>query len=79
MGKVIKPGIYRHFKGKKYKVIGVCHHSETLEKFVVYQALYDSEEFGPRSLWVRPYELFIETVEQNGKEVLRFEFVREKE
>ncbi len=42
----IRKGIYRHFKGKKYRVLGTARHSESLEKFVVYRALYSSPEFG---------------------------------
>ena len=58
-------------------MIGVCHHSETLEKLVVYQALYNQPEFGNNALWVRPYEMFGETVFVDGKEVKRFEWIGE--
>lgn len=34
----IKPGRYRHFKGKEYEVLGVARHSETEEELVVYRA-----------------------------------------
>lgn len=61
-----------HYKNKPYEVIGVAKHSETLEELVVYRALYDSEEFGPNSLWVRPKEMFLEDVEVDGKMVPRF-------
>ena len=62
MGNKIKLGKYRHYKGKDYQVLGVAKHSETGEKLVVYQKLYDNY-----SLWVRPYSMFIEEVEINGK------------
>ena len=68
----IKPGKYRHYKGNFYEVIGIANHSETLEKMVVYRALYDSKEFGNQALWIRPLEMFLESVIIDGKEVPRF-------
>lgn len=62
-----QPGLYRHYKGNDYRVIGLARHSETVEPLVVYQALY-----GERGLWVRPAAMFIETVEVGGKRVPRF-------
>ena len=61
------PGLYRHYKGNDYRVVGLARHSETLEPVVVYQALY-----GERGLWVRPAAMFIERVEIDGKSVPRF-------
>lgn len=72
----VKLGKYKHYKGKLYKVLGVGRHSETLKEFVVYQALYESEDFGKDQIWVRPKEMFLETVEIGGKAVSRFEFIR---
>ena len=66
----IKKGRYRHFKGNEYEVIATAKHSETLEEMVVYKALY-----GEGGLWVRPAEMWNETVERDGKEVKRFEFI----
>lgn len=66
----IKKGRYRHFKGNEYEVIAIAKHSETLEEMVVYKALY-----GEGGLWVRPAEMWNETVERDGKEVKRFEFI----
>ncbi len=73
--KKIKPGIYRHYKGEEYRVIGVAHHSETLEELVVYQQLYDSERFPTGTFWARPKEMFEELVKVEGQEIPRFEFV----
>jgi hypothetical protein len=64
--------LYRHYKGQEYKIIGIGYHTETLEKVVIYQALYDSKEFGNNALWVRPINMFQETIIIDGKEMLRF-------
>jgi hypothetical protein len=69
---MINPGIYKHYKGKLYEVIGIVRHSETLEEMVLYKALYKSE-FGEHSMWVRPAKMFVELVEINGKQLPRFE------
>lgn len=66
----IKVGKYRHYKGNLYEVIGVANHSETLEKMVVYRALY-----GERELWVRPASMWNEIVTVEGKSVLRFTYI----
>lgn len=68
----IKPGSYRHFKGKEYEVLGVARHSETEEELVVYRALYG--DFG---LWVRPVSMWNETVERDGKTFRRFTYIGE--
>ena len=69
----IKPGRYRHYKGKFYDVIGIARHSETLEEFVVYKALYRTK-FGKNSLWVRPQKMFLEKVRVNNHLVARFQY-----
>ena len=64
----LKPGsIYKHYKGLRYKILGVARHSETLEEMVIYQALY-----GDYGTWVRPLGMFLEKVTINGQEMLRF-------
>ena len=68
----IKPGKYRHFKGNEYEVIGVAHHSETMEEMVVYRALY-----GEQGLWVRPAAMWEETVDRDGYHGPRFQYVGE--
>ncbi|MFA6228716.1 MAG: DUF1653 domain-containing protein [Rhodanobacter sp.] len=60
-------GIYRHYKGQRYRVLGTAHHSETMEPLVVYQALY-----GEHGLWVRPAAMFCETIELDGEPIARF-------
>lgn len=64
----IRPGRYRHYKGRDYTVLGVARHSETLEEVVVYR-----QEYGDRSLWVRPSAMFLETVDAADGHVRRFE------
>lgn len=68
----IKLGKYRHFKGNEYEVIGIAQHSETLEPMVVYKALY-----GDGGLWVRPIEMWDETVTRDGKTFKRFQYIGE--
>lgn len=65
----LAPGLYRHYKGGDYLVLGVARHSETEELVVVYQALY-----GERGLWVRPLKMFTETVLLDGEVVPRFAY-----
>ena len=68
----IKLGKYRHYKGGEYEVIGIAHHSETLEDMVVYRALY-----GEGDIWVRPLSMWSETVEVSGTSVKRFTLIEE--
>ncbi len=62
-----RPGLYRHYKGRDYRVLGLARHSESLEPVVVYQALY-----GEHGLWVRPHAMFLETVSHADCTVPRF-------
>jgi hypothetical protein len=66
----LRPGRYRHFKGKEYELIALATHSETLEPMVVYRALY-----GERGLWVRPAAMWSETVERDDWSGPRFTYL----
>ena len=66
----IKLGRYRHFKGHEYEVIAVGTHSETMEKMVIYKALYGDGVF-----WVRPASMWNETVERDGEVFKRFTYI----
>lgn len=70
----MKLGLYKHYKGNIYEVIGVAKHSETLEELVVYKATYQKEG---ENLWVRPKTMFEETIVVDGVEVKRFEKVND--
>ena len=63
----LKPGIYRHFKGNRYRLLYVARHSETMEPMVVYQALY-----GEQGIWIRPAAMWSEWVERDGYAGPRF-------
>jgi len=76
MDQVVKLGKYQHFKGKFYEVIGLAKNSENAsEEFVVYKALYESNEFPNGQIWIRPKQMFLDTVNIDGKEVPRFKFI----
>ena len=68
----IRPGRYRHFKGKEYRVLYTATHSETMEPMVVYQALY-----GEWGIWVRPAAMWNELVTRDGITLPRFTYLGE--
>jgi len=63
-------GLYRHYKGGEYRVMGVARHSETEELLVVYQPQY-----GEREWWVRPLSMFTEQVKIEGRLIPRFQHI----
>lgn len=65
-------GLYRHYKGGKYRVIGIALDSETQCEVVVYKALY-----GSCDLWVRDAAMFNETIVNNGAIIKRFEQIND--
>ncbi len=78
MNEIVKGGLYRHFKGMYYYVLDVATHSETGEKLVVYQKLYDE-----RDLYVRPLEMFCSDVDRDKypdvKQQKRFQLMSGKD
>lgn len=76
---MIQPGIYLHYKGKRYEVIGHALHSETLEPMVVYRPLYDTPDIPEGTLWVRPAAMFEEMVSVGDGELPRFRFLGKME
>lgn len=68
---IVVGSLYEHYKGLRYKIIGIARHSETLEELVVYQALY-----GEGGIWVRPLAMFLENIVINGQSQPRFKLVQ---
>ena len=72
MRKIKTNTIYRHFKGDYYLVLDIAKHSENKETYVIYRALYDSNE-----LWVRPLDMFLSEIDHEKyptiKQKYRFE------
>lgn len=60
-------GVYRHYKGGEYEVIGVARHSETHAPMVVYRPLYNDTGW-----WVRPHAMFFESGVFEGQFQRRF-------
>jgi len=65
-------GKYRHYKGGEYEVLGTGKHTETEEDMVIYRALY-----APYETWVRPYDMFFETIIVDSEELPRFEKIED--
>lgn len=68
----MKKGIYEHYKGNKYELLGTAIHSETLEEMVIYKALYGEEK-----IWVRPASMWDELVAVDGEHIPRFRLLEE--
>jgi hypothetical protein len=69
---MIKVGKYQHFKGSYYQVLHLARHSETEEALVVYHPFENKND-----IWVRPLDMFNETITREGKTLQRFKFVGE--
>lgn len=68
-------GVYQHYKGMNYLVHDLARHSETMEWMVVYECLYENPK---GKIWVRPMDMFLESVEFEGQTVQRFKYIGEK-
>jgi hypothetical protein len=68
----IETGKYQHYKGAMYEVIDTVQHSEDESRLVLYRPLY-----GEKKLWVRPYDMFFETVNTEKGPTPRFQRVVE--
>lgn len=71
MAEVLSKGVYEHYKGNRYEVVGTATHTETREVFAVYKALYKGN-FPEGMLWVRPLAMFQENVSIGGRLLPRF-------
>lgn len=72
----MKVGNYKHYKGKRYEVIGLAKDSQSLQDFVVYRPLYKNKY--KDCLWIRPKKEFLGTVIINSKVKKRFEYIGDK-
>ena len=70
---IIVNGIYQHYKGVLYKVIGIASHSETLEKLVIYISLTND------LLWARPISMWCEEIVIDGVIYPRLTYIGDKE
>ncbi len=68
---IVIGGTYEHYKGLRYKIIGIARHSESLEEMVVYRALY-----GKNDIWVRPLGMFLERITLEGQVLQRFRLIK---
>ena len=67
--------VYKHYKGKYYKTLFICNDaSNPNSPLIIYQSLYEDEEFGKNAVWARSIAEFLEQIDNTR---LRFEFVCE--
>jgi cyclomaltodextrinase / maltogenic alpha-amylase / neopullulanase len=67
--------LYKHFKGHVVRVIALGRHSETRDWYVVYEKTEDGDGYKKGDVWIRPKDMFLGTIERDGKKFLRFELV----
>ena len=71
---IVVGGIYEHYKKKRYRILFLARHSESLEELVIYEALY-----GEGNVWARPAHMFLEEVLVDGVLQPRFHLIGEDE
>ncbi len=73
-----RKGIYEHYSGRQYEVLGVAKHPETLSDLVVYRPLYEPDKQFKGYLWVRPIKMFLGEAKVKGMKVKRFKYLGPK-
>lgn len=81
----ITPGFYYHHKHNPngdinnyaYEVLGIGSHTEKEEYVLVYRPLYKSQ-YGNDKYAIRPYGMFIENVEKDGRSIPRFRLITDE-
>ena len=68
-----RAGVYEHYKGGQYLVLGIARCDETGEPLVVYVRLYSRP--GGIPMTVRSLESFLAVVQHNGETVPRFQWL----
>lgn len=64
--KKILQGIYRHYKGGKYIILGTATHTENGKRLVVYRDVITEK------MWARPEKMFLDKLKINNRWVDRF-------
>jgi hypothetical protein len=67
-------GVYRHYKGGRYRVHAVANMEVSHEAVVVYESLQASGEFPQGTFWVRPLREFTEHLDAEGEKISRFTY-----
>lgn len=70
----VKRGLYQHYKGGRYNVIGVATHEATGEQLVIYESVDSAAQ-----LWARSASVFAEQVDVDGVSRPRFALLSPKE
>ena len=80
-------GFYYHYKhdpagpieNYAYEVFGLARHSEDESVYVMYRPLYENSYFEGVDASIRLLDMFLESVEKDGRTVPRFEKITDKQ